>query len=470
LGSTGEIIKTPDQTKSLSRFYYGWVIVATCLLILTLTSLVATSFPIFYVPVLEGFNWSRGSTAIALSIHLILSGVAAPFAGELIDRYGPRVVMPIGAVITGAALILLSRSTALWQVYATFGVLAAIGCATIHITPLTAVASNWFTRNRGMAISLVVAGPGAGQLLILPLLQTLIQRSGWRIAYLVFGLAVLIVPTTLVRLFLYRRPSDKGVVLEEEARPQRTREGVDVDTDENSSAETDGSSTTEWVVVDKKWTETDWTVAKAIRKQRFWSLMLVLALVASGFFLIGIHLIAYLEDKGYSPVTAAYVMGFQGLINIFGTLLGGMLGDRIGREKTLSLGVLFYIGCIVFLNLSGWVSLYFLVGFVLLYGVGYGMAFPALMASVADLFQGKHFGSILGVMLLGGYFGAALGSWLGGFLFDLTHAYRLNFLVAGTVMLLAAALIWKAGPGQVRRVVKVPAGNLKMPEERSSQA
>ena len=352
------------------------------------------------MPVLENFNWSRGSTAIALSIHLILSGISAPIAGELIDRYGPRLIMPIGAIMTGAALILLSRSMALWQVYATFGVLGAIGCSAVHITPLTAVASNWFTRNRGMAISLVVAGPGAGQLLILPLLQGLIQRTGWRNTYLVFGLAVLVIPTALVRLFLYRRPSDKGLTLEEEKRPQRSALSGDEGSEETAVA---GGTTTEFVVVDKEWAETDWTIAKALRTQRFWSLLLVLALVASGFFLIGIHLIAFLEDKGYSPQIAAYVMGFQGFINIFGTLLGGMLGDRIGREKTLSLGVLFYIGCIVFLNLSGLgVSLPLLVGFVLLYGVGYGMAFPSLMASVADLFQGKQFGAILGVLLLGG--------------------------------------------------------------------
>jgi MFS family permease len=457
---------TPDQAKTLGRFYYGWIIVATCFFILTLTSLVATSFPIFYVPVLEGFNWSRGSTAIALSIHLILSGVAAPFAGGLIDRYGPRLIMPIGAIMTGVALILLSRSMALWQVYATFGVLGAIGCSAVHITPLTAVASNWFTRNKGMAISLVVAGPGAGQLFILPLLQDLIQRTGWRNTYLLFGIAVLVAPTILVRLFLYRKPSDKGLALEEEARPQRAASNT-----EEGSAETKaGGTTREFVVVDKQWAETDWTIRKAVRTQRFWTLMLVLALVASGFFLIGIHLIAYLEDKGYSPQIAAYVMGFQGLINIFGTLSGGMLGDRIGREKTLSLGVVFYIGCIVFLNLSGSsVSLILLVGFVLFYGVGYGMAFPALMASVADLFQGKHFGSILGVLLLGGYFGAAFGSWLGGFLFDWTHAYHLNFFAAGTVMLLAAALIWKAGPRQVRRVMKVPVAGTLMTEI-SSQA
>jgi len=459
--------KTPDEASTPGRFYYGWIIVATCFFILTLTSLVATSFPIFYVPVLEGFNWSRGSTAIALSIHLVLSGIAAPFAGGLIDRYGPRLIMPIGAILTGAALLLLSRSMALWQVYATFGVLGAIGCSAIHITPLTAVASNWFTRNRGLAISLVVAGPGAGQLLILPLLQSLIQRTGWRNTYLLFGLAILIVPTVLVRLFLYREPADKGVALEEETRPQRSGTNTDEGCEQ---AEVNRGVTTEYVVVDKQWAETDWTIAKAIRTQRFWMLLLVLALVASGFFLIGIHLIAYLEDKGYSPQIAAYVMGFQGFINIFGTLLGGMLGDRIGREKTLSLGVLFYIGCIVFLNLSGFsVSLILLVAFVLFYGVGYGMAFPALMASVADLFQGKHFGSILGVLLLGGYFGAAFGSWVGGFLFDWTHAYRLNFFVAGTVMLLAAVLIWKAGPRQVRRVMKVPAAGSLM-REISSQA
>jgi len=75
---------------------------------------------------------------------------------------------------------------------------------------------------------------------------------------------------------------------------------------------------------------------------------------------------------------------------------------------------------------------------------------------VADLFQGKHFGSILGVILLSGYFGAALGSWLGGLFFDLTHAYRWNFLLAGIVMLSSAALIWKAGPSQVRLLTTVP--------------
>jgi MFS family permease len=130
-----------------------------------------------------------------------------------------------------------------------------------------------------------------------------------------------------------------------------------------------------------------------------------------------------------------------------------VLGDRIGREKTVTLGILMFIACIVLLNIGGLVvSTYFIYAFAIFFGLGYGMFFPALMASAADLFQGKHFGSILGVIMLSGYFGGAIGAWIGGFFFDLTHAYRINFLVAGAVMLASAALIWKAGPGQVRLI------------------
>jgi MFS family permease len=78
------------------------------------------------------------------------------------------------------------------------------------------------------------------------------------------------------------------------------------------------------------------------------------------------------------------------------------------------------------------------------------MTLPALSASAADLFQGRHFGSIFGAITLGGLSGGAVGAWLGGFFFDLTQAYRVNFLVAMAAMMVSAALIWKARPGSVR--------------------
>ncbi len=429
--------------------YYGWVIVAVCFTVLALISLIISSFTLFYVPVLQNFNWSRASTAIAMSIYLVLSGVAAPFAGGLIDRFGPRRVMPVGALVAGGALLWLSRSTALWHFYVAFGVVAAIGSAMLHIVPVTTIVSNWFVRHRGTAIGIVTAAPGAGQLILLPVTQSLINRIGWRATYLVLGAAILIIPTVLILLFLYSRPSERGLSIEDETRTRKHKMTGSVMIEDGQKAK----RRTDLVILDKGWAETEWTIVKAIRTFRFWALTLVMGMFAAGFFLISVHLVAYLTDKGYSSIVAASVVGLQGFINIVGTLLGGFLGDRLGREKTLTLSIAIFIGSIVLLNVGGLIiSSAIIYAFAVLYGVGYGMAFPVLMASAADLFQGRHFGSVLGVIVLGGYLGGALGAWMGGYFFDLTQAYRVNFMVAALVMFVSAVFIWKARPGQVRIV------------------
>jgi MFS family permease len=213
----------------------------------------------------------------------------------------------------------------------------------------------------------------------------------------------------------------------------------------------------EIVIVDKKWAATGWTIGKALRTARFWSLTIGMAMLSAGFVIISVQLVAYLKDKGYSSTLAASAVGFEGFINIIGRFVGGALSDRIGREKTIMLGILLLIICLFLLIASGAVINPFLVySFSLCYGMGFGMTLPALMASAADLFQGKHFGSILGVAWLGGYLGGALGAWLSGYFFDLTHAYHLNFLVTGTAIVISAALFWMARPSQVRVVRTVP--------------
>ena len=213
------------------------------------------------------------------------------------------------------------------------------------------------------------------------------------------------------------------------------------------------------LILDKEWTETDWTVGRAVRTFRFWALALVMAMFGAGFFMISVHLVAYLLDKGYSSILAASVVGLQGFITIIGTIVGGALSDRIGREKTLTLSIAIFIACILLLNIGGLVvSPMIIYAFAVLYGMGYGMSQPALMASVADLFEGKHFGSILGVIILGAFAGGAVGTWLGGYFFDLTRGYQINFLVAGVVMFISAGLIWMARPARVR-IVRTLAAN-----------
>jgi MFS family permease len=451
-----------ENAPAASSIYYGWIMVAACFLVIALISPLISSFSIFQVPILSEFNWSRGSIAIALAIHLVLSGIASPFAGGLIDRFGPRQVMPVGAILSAFALIWMSQSTSLWHFYIAFGVIGAAGSSLLQIVPLTTLISNWFVRHRGTAIGIVSAGSGAGQLALLPLMQYLIKEIGWRHTYLAFGVAILAIPTILIWLFLHTRPEDRGLSAEDELsqRGPHDKSGVTTEEGGGESERKNGGRRSEVVILDREWAETDWTVGKASRTFRFWTLTFVIALFAAGSFLISVQLAAYLGDKGYSPILAASVVGLQGMLNMVGKFAGGILSDRMGREKTLTLSIVMFVSSILLLNLAGGVNSPVIVYiYTIFYGIGFGIAVPAMMISAADLFQGKHFGSILGVIVLGGYSGGAIGSWLSGRFFDLTHSYEVNFLVAGAAMLISAALIWKARPGGVRLVRNIKEGD-----------
>ncbi|HWP44509.1 MAG TPA: MFS transporter, partial [Blastocatellia bacterium] len=202
------------------RIYYGWVIVLVCFLVMTLIAPMLASFSIFYVAILEDMKWSRADTALALSFYFVVSGMASPVAGDLIDRYGPRVVMPVGALLTAGAFLWISQMSAPWHFYAAFGIVGSLGATMFNIVPMTTVVSNWFVRNRGLAIGLVTGGQGLGQVGI-PAIQYLIDTVGWRNAYIVLGAIILVVPSTLILLFLHRRPADRGLSVDDEARPLR---------------------------------------------------------------------------------------------------------------------------------------------------------------------------------------------------------------------------------------------------------
>jgi MFS family permease len=429
------------------RIYHGWIVVATCFLVMASIAPLLTSFSIFQGPILNEFRWSRESFAITLAIHLVFGGLAAPVAGGLIDRFGPRRVMPIGAALTALGLILMSQGDSLWHFYVAYGLMAAAGSSLIHLVPLTTVIANWFTRHRGKAIGIVDTGSGAGQSILEPAIKLLIDHIGWRLTILVYGLMILVIPTTLILLFLHKRPEDKGLSIEEES--GATAETTGEEPGRNNRA----AGRSEVIILDKEWAEVDWTVRKASRTVRFWAMALLMVLYATGMMLVSAPLVLYLEGKGYRSIIVASVLGLQGLLNMAGQFFGGLMCDRIGREKTLTLSIVLFGAGIVFLNLAGTVfSLTLVYLFTFFYGIGQGMALPSLMISVSDLFQGKHFGSILGVIFIGGYFGGAIGAWLSGRLFDLTGAYQVHFIVCGLAMLISVALIWKARPGGIRQM------------------
>jgi len=449
---SGEKTKPEVATRKTRRFYFGWIIVLVSFVVMTFAAPLLSSFSIFYVALFKDLAWSRGSTAIALAIFLLVTGFTGPIVGGLIDKFNPRWMMTIGTITTAAALLWLSVMTNLWEFYIAYGVLASAGSSLIHIVPFAAIISNWFVRYRGLALGIVTGGMGLGQV-ITPVLQQSIDEFGWRGTYRLVALLFFVVPTALIVFFLHRRPDDRGISIEEEGLLRTRAKGSADSVGRSIDTVPSDEPRNEFRIVDEEWAQREWTTREAIRTSRFWTLLLLITLFGTGYMMINVQLVAYLGDKGYSSILAASAVGVQGFVYIFGRIFGGALSDRIGREKTVTVSAVIFILFLVTLYIAGFVSSPLLVyASVVLYGLGGAMPLPALIAAAGDIFQGKHFGAIIGMLLLGGYIGGAVGAWLGGYLFDHLQSYGWHFILAIAVTIASSGLIWKARPSKVRSI------------------
>ena len=161
--------------KKGTGFFYGWVILAVAFITMVLGYGIRNNFSVFYPTIVEEFGWSRGNTALMFSIAILVYGLVAPLAGSMVDRFGPRLVFPMGSFIVGGSIALCSLATAQWHFYLLYGVVAAIGLSIMGLTPLMAIVSKWFVKKRGLVFGILSAGFGLG-LVSAPAVQFLISR------------------------------------------------------------------------------------------------------------------------------------------------------------------------------------------------------------------------------------------------------------------------------------------------------
>lgn len=423
--------KRGSVAKESSKIFYGWIIVAVSFITMSLAGTARYSFSVFYVPILEEFGWSRGATAAAFAIHMLIYAAAAPLVGLLLDRFGPRRTMPLAALIIALVLAGSSRMTLLWQFYLALGLLG-FGLCFLWFVPYTTIVANWFLRQRGAAMGLISAGVGGTYLLVF-LIGILVASLGWRYTYLIMGAALAVVIVPLTAFFLRLRPQEMG--LEPDGYPTQAAERIP-----QTSTPPSGS------ILDR-----EWTLREAVRTLRFWLLFIMSLFSAFQFNLVTVHLVAHVVDLGYSEILGASLVSLVGLSSLLGNL-GGFLSDRIGREAGITLGTLASILAMALLLLpagSSAVALLYLAAIA--FGLGIGIISPTQSALVADLFQGKNFGSINGATMLGFGLGGALGPWLGGYLFDRAGSYAFPFTLALLLTLASCVLAWLAAPRRVRR-------------------
>ncbi|HEX7785824.1 MAG TPA: MFS transporter [Methylomirabilota bacterium] len=414
--------------------FYGWIIVAVVFVTMGVGVNARTAFSLLFPPILAEFGWERGVTAGAFSFGFLVSAALSPSLGRLMDRRGPRVVIELGVLLIGTGLLLATQVTQPWHLYATLGVMVGGGSVCLGYTGQSLFLPDWFVRRRGLAMSLAFSGVGVGSMIILPWVQLLIGRSGWRAACWALGLLVLLLLVPL-NLLLRRRPQDLGL------EPDGDR------------AVAGAAATRPSNVVDAAWTAVDWTLARATRTARFWW-------IASGYFLglfawyaVQVHQTKYLIEIGFAPHDAAWALGFVSLAGIPGQIALGWLSDRIGREWVWTVGSLGFAICyatLLLLAVSPTMPLLYLM--VIAQGMlGYGLT-SVVGAIPAEIFQGRHYGSIFGTLMLSSIAGGAVGPWLTGVLYDRTGSYTLPFWIAIGCCVASAVTIWLAAPRKVRAV------------------
>jgi MFS family permease len=416
------------------RFFYGWIVVAVTFVTMAIGVNARTAFSLFFPPIVDEFGWERGVTAGAFSFGFVVSAVMSPLIGRMMDRFGPRAVMELGVALMASGLLLAPLTTQPWHLYLTIGVLVGAGSICLGYSGQSLFLPNWFNRRRGLAMGLAFAGVGIGSVTLLPWVQHMIEQTGWRTACTAMGILVLVVLAP-INLLLRKRPQDIGLEPDGDAAPTA------------SSAKPVSN------IVDPVWAGTDWTLRRALRTARFWWLALGYFGGLYIWYAVQVHQTKYLLDIGFSPSLAVWALGAVSLLGIPGQIALGHLSDRIGREWVWTASCIGFAICFAALIALAQVPALPLVYLMVLAqgALGYGLT-SIMGAVVMEIFQGKHYGSIFGTVMLAALGGGAAGPWVTGLLHDLSGSYTSAFAIGIAMSGLSAIAIWRASPGKIRAV------------------
>lgn len=409
------------NSSSSPRLFYGFYVAAACFFILFfLWGMVLNTFPIFLKPIAESMKWGRGELAIALLVGSIVSAIASPVAGILIDRMGSKRVMAVGAGVVGVGLILESRVTELWHFCVLFGFIG-VGLMFSTIIPCSLLISNWFISRRGVAMSAAFVGTSFGGMVMSPVSSWIIIDYGWRTAFVFGGSIILLVVIPLILFVIRTHPAEMG--LKPYWRQQEEGEVI---------GEVGGVS-----------------VKEAFSLKVFWQIAAIMLLTGIAYGGVGNHCVAYLTDLDHSPTKASFAWSLVMGAMVLGKVVFGPLADRWGAKVVMAIScVLFSISvCFLIFAKPFWV----VVIFASIYGFACGAPLVINPLLTGNYLGVKNFATLFGILNIMGTIGGAIGPVGAGYVFDTYHTYLPIFYFLIPLMLLCAllAIVMKPPTGAI---------------------
>lgn len=391
------------------RVFFGWWVTLAFALVVFVSTGVRFAVGPFLKPMVADLHLDRASFSLVVSLGLFLYGFFMPLVGRLVDRFGARPVVTVGALVLAASTASTGLVARLWQFALLYGVVMAAGLAATGHVVATAVVSRWFTRRRATALSVLGGAAMGGMGLLVPLAMWLILAIGWRATYGVMGLALALVMLPIALWVVRDSPESMGL------RPDGAPAGP-------AAPVTAGAERT--LVVD------------AVRTRPFWQLSLTLATCGFTMSLLSAHGVPMLTDHGYDPMFASWTVGMLGATSVAFSLLLGVIADGVGCRPVLAWiyggRALALAGLFLIRDHPAALLLVAVLG-----GATMAGSFAMTSTLTASIFGRYSVGSVFGTIFLIHQTGAALGSWLAGALFELSEGYGAAFALAG--LALAAA-------------------------------
>jgi MFS family permease len=395
------------------RLYYGWWL----MLVLGVTETISWgvlnyAFVVYLTPMEADLGWSRGDMTGAFSLALLVAGVAAIPVGRWLDRHGPRVLMTVGSLFGTLLVVAWSQVTGLLQLYLIFAAIGLTMSATLY-DPAFATASHWFERQRVRALTVITLMAGFASTIFIPLASWLVQTQGWRQSLITLAMILAVGTIAPHALLLRRRPEDLGL---------------------HPDGDASGRSKTGQPAVPGM------NVGEALRHASFRWLVLAFWLTTISTIAVGVHLLPYLQDRGYDATFAATVTGLVGAMQVAARLLMAPFGNR--ANPRIFAATMFVLQPLSLLVLLLFRSTAGVLLFVVLFGAQRGLNTIARPALIGDLYGRAQFASIAGVLQFAISLAQAAAPVGAGAAYDVLHSYEpiLWTLVAVSALAVAAVL------------------------------
>ena len=410
-------------------FYYGWLVLGLS----GIGAFVATAVAGVVLGgvqsyILEDTNWPRTSIGLASSCGVWMSGVFAPFAGRLADRYGPRWLMPVGVIVLGLSMVTIGGVHAAWQ----FFLAAVIGRAIsqpflIGVVPRT-MAVNFFNRRRNIALAITgIYRPVSGALII-QAFSVITLLADWRMAFRLLGVFSLLLAVPMI-IVMRRRPEDIGLL------PDGARAPPSTGPSDSAPAGRGGHGAPRGTAV----AEVSWTSKEAMRSKAFWMVSMVAFLNVTGSSGLGFSLVPYLHEfAGLTTPQAAGVLSVSTFLALSSLVWGQVAGKLTPRWCIVGAMGVATLATLALLQVNSLVAAY---AFGVFWGLFHSALEVLLYMVLADYFGRNSYGAIVGAMRPFEAAGLGLGQIVGPVVYDLTGSYAILILFSAAVQGMAMCLM-----------------------------